>query len=173
MGRGRRRLSLLRHAKSSWKDAGLDDFDRPLNNRGQHDAPMMGRRLVERGARPSLIITSPAKRARSTAKKIAKSLNYPQEFLQSEKDLYLASPEQILAVLARQDDQFHDVMVVGHNPGLTELASRLSGRYIDNVPTAGVVCLETEAGSWTEVAGSRCNLLYFDYPKARGESDSA
>lgn len=173
MGRGRRRLSLLRHAKSSWKDTGLDDFDRPLNSRGKHDAPMMGRRLLERGARPSLIITSPAKRARSTAKKIANSLNYPQEFLQSDKDLYLAGPEQILAVIARQDDQFHDIMVVGHNPGLTELASRLSGRYIDNVPTTGVVCLETEAESWTELAESRCNLLYFDYPKARGESDSA
>jgi len=173
MAGGRRRLSLLRHAKSSWKDAGLDDFDRPLNTRGKHDAPMMGRRLLDRGARPSLIVTSPAKRARSTAKIVAKSLNYPQEFLQSEKELYLAGPEQILAVVARQDDQFHDVMVVGHNPGLTELASRLSGHYIDNVPTAGVVCLETEAASWADLAESACSLLYFDYPKARGESDRA
>jgi phosphohistidine phosphatase len=173
MAGGRRRLSLLRHAKSSWSDAGLDDFDRPLNSRGKHDAPMMGRRLLERGARPSLIVTSPAKRARATAKKIAKTLNYPQEFLQSDKELYLASPEQILAVIARQDDQFQDIMVVGHNPGLTELASQLSGRYIDNIPTTGVVCLETEADSWSDLAKAACNLLYFDYPKARGESDTA
>jgi len=170
---GTRRLSLLRHAKSSWKDAGLDDFDRPLNSRGRHDAPVMGRRLLERGARPSLIIASPAKRARATAKKVAKALNYPQEFLQSDRDLYLADPEQILAVIARQDDQFHDVMLVGHNPGLTELASQLSGRYIDNIPTTGVVCLETEAESWSDLGTARCNLLYFDYPKARGESDTA
>ncbi len=133
---------------------------------------MMGQRLLERGARPSLIITSKAKRARATAKAVARSLNYPLEFLQSEQDLYLASPDEILAVIARQEDQFHDILLVGHNPGLTELASRLSGMTIDNVPTAGVVCLEMTLTGWDRLANTQCNLVFFDYPKARGESEA-
>ena len=85
-----KRLTLLRHAKSSWKDPLLDDFDRPLNQRGERDAPVMGRRLQARGARPSMILTSPAKRALRTARLIAQAINYPAEFLQREAELYLA-----------------------------------------------------------------------------------
>ena len=161
-----RRLTLLRHAKSSWKDPGLDDFDRPLNKRGERDAPVMGRRLLARGARPSLIITSTAKRARRTARLIAKELGYPLEFLQGEEALYLATPDEMLAVLARQDDSFHDIMLCGHNPGLTDLAVRLTGVAIDNVPTCGIVAMEARLPDWQSLAGARCELLYFDYPKA-------
>lgn len=167
-----KRLSLLRHAKSSWKDPDLEDYDRPLNQRGEHDAPMMGRRLAARGARPSLILTSTAKRARRTARLLAREIGYPVEFLQGEADLYLADPDGILAVLARQDDSFNDVIVVGHNPGLTELACRLAGIAIDNVPTCGIVAMETPARSWNELADGGCRLLYFDYPRRRGETEA-
>ena len=143
-----KRLTLLRHAKSSWKDPDLDDFDRPLNSRGEHDAPLMGLRLQARGARPSLLLTSPAKRAQRTARLIAKSIGYPPEFLQRERELYLADPPTILAVIARQDDSFNDILVCGHNPGLTDLASRLTDRPFDNVPTCGVVAMHADIGSW-------------------------
>jgi phosphohistidine phosphatase len=161
----KKKLALIRHAKSSWKDDSVTDHDRPLNKRGKHDAPMMGRRLLAREARPSLILTSPAKRARQTARLIATSLEYPREFIQSEKELYLASPELILAVVAAQDDGFNDIFLVGHNPGITELASRLAGLQIDNVPTCGIVALEAEIESWSQLQSAHCHCSYFDYPR--------
>lgn len=166
-----KRVTLLRHAKSSWEDSSLDDYDRPLNKRGERDAPMMGRRLLARGARPSLIITSPAKRARRTARLIAREIGYPIEFLQREADLYLTGPDGILAVASEQDNSFNDMIVVGHNPGLTELANRLTGLNIENIPTCGIVAMEADIRDWSELADSRCRLVFFDYPRKRGESE--
>ena len=161
----KRQLTLLRHAKSSWDDAGVKDRDRPLNERGERDAPRMGRRLRARGARPTLILTSPAVRARRTAQIIAREIGYPQEFLQREADLYLASPDEIIAVIARQDSSFRDLIVCGHNPGLTELANRLTGAGIDNVPTTGVVVIGLDLKSWAELDGAEGELLLFDHPR--------
>lgn len=166
MAAATRRLTLIRHAKSSWSDAGIDDFDRELNERGQHDAPMMGRRLKARGARPSLIITSPARRARQTAQLLAREIGYPLEFVQSEPELYLASAADMLAVLARQDPGFLDLVLVGHNPGLTDLAAGLSGVMIDNVPTCGIVALEIIGDDWSHIPTAKSRLEYFDFPKA-------
>lgn len=163
--RRKRQLTLLRHAKSSWADAGMKDRDRPLNERGERDAPLMGRRLRERGARPTLILTSPAVRARRTAQIIAREIGYPQEFLQREEDLYLASPDEIVSVVGRQDSSFRDVVVCGHNPGLTELANRLTGAGIDNVPTTGVVIIGLDLKSWADLDGAQGELLLFDYPR--------
>jgi len=160
-----RQLTLLRHAKSSWDDAGTSDRERPLNERGERDAPAMGRRLAARNARPSLILTSPAVRARRTAQLVAREISYPQEFIQREDELYLASPDQIIAVLARQDSSFRDVVVCGHNPGLTTLANRLTGAGIDNVPTTGVVVISLDLRDWAGLDGARGELLLFDYPK--------
>lgn len=160
-----RQLTLLRHAKSSWDDAGLKDRERPLNERGEHDAPLMGRRLHARGARPTLFLTSPAVRARRTAQIIAREIGYPQEFLQREDDLYLASPDEVVAVIARQDSSFRDLIVCGHNPGLTELANRLTGAAIDNLPTTGVVVVALELKSWADLEGAQGDLLLFDYPR--------
>lgn len=163
--RRKRQLTLIRHAKSSWDEAGVKDRDRPLNERGERDAPLMGRRLMARGARPTLILTSPAVRARRTAQVIAREIGYPQEFLQREEDLYLASPDEIVAVIARQDSSFRDLIVCGHNPGLTELANRLTGAGIDNVPTTGVVVIGLDLKSWADLDGAEGELLLFDFPR--------
>ncbi len=162
-----KRITLLRHAKSSWKDASLADRDRPLNRRGNKSAPDMGKRLAELGVRPSLLLTSPAQRARETARLIARELNYPLEFIQSESELYLATPETILQVVARQDNGFNDVMLFGHNPGITELANRLGDRNIDNVPTCGMVGIELDVKEWTEIVAADGKTVFFDYPKNR------
>lgn len=162
-----KRITLLRHAKSSWKDASVPDRDRPLNRRGSKSAPDMGKRLADRGVRPSLLLTSPAKRARETARLIARELNYPLEFIQSESELYLATPETILQVVARQDDGFNDVMVFGHNPGITELANQLGDRNIDNVPTCGVVGIDLDVQEWAEIVAADGKTVFFDYPKSR------
>lgn len=166
----RRQLTLLRHAKSSWDDATIKDRNRPLNARGERDAPLMGKRLRVHGARPTLFLTSPAVRARRTAKIVAREIGYPLEFLQREEELYLASPDEIMAVLARQDNGFRDIIVCGHNPGLTQLANLLTGAGIDNVPTAGVVVIELNLGRWSDLDGAKGKLLLFDYPK-RDASD--
>ena len=158
-------LTLLRHAKSSWKDTSLADRDRPLNKRGERDAPVMGQRIQNAGIRPSLIVSSPAVRAWRTAKIVAKALNYPREFLQREEDLYLASLDDLLDVVMAQDTGFNSVMVVGHNPGLTDFANFLSPGLTNNVPTAGVVAVQFERDDWNLYERPKTELLYYDFPK--------
>lgn len=160
-----KRVTLLRHAKSSWSQPGLADHDRPLNQRGQRDAPVMGRRLIARGVRPTLIVTSPAKRARQTTKLLAREIGYPVEFLQTEKALYLSSPATILETIEMQDDTFNELVICAHNPGITEFANQLSGQTIDNVPTCGMVIVEADTDRWSEIAESRRTFVDFDYPK--------
>jgi phosphohistidine phosphatase len=161
-----KRLTLLRHAKSSWREHSLPDSERPLSSRGERDAPAMGLRLKANRARPSLILTSHAARAKSTAKIVARSLGFPEEFLQIERSLYLATPDTILAVVAAQDDRFEDLMVVGHNPGMTELVNRLlPGLALDNLPTSGVVAIDSDAERWRDIGAADRRLAFYDYPK--------
>ena len=160
-----RRVTLLRHAKSSHHDISLGDHERPLNRRGQCDVPIMARRLLDKGGRPSLILTSTAVRARQTARLLAKTIGYPIEFIQSERELYLAEPDEILNVIAGQDNAFNDIVVCGHNPGITELGSELSRMRIDNVPTSGMVVLDVEIDRWDQLGRAQCDLVDFDYPK--------
>lgn len=158
-------LTIVRHAKSSWDNPGLSDRDRPLNKRGERDAPIMGARLREHDIRPSLIVSSPAQRAWSTARVIAEEIAYPLEFLQREKSLYLASVDEILDVIASQDEGFNSLMIVGHNPGLTEFANFLSPGLTNNLPTAGVVAVEIDRDDWNLYERPPTRLLVHDYPK--------
>ena len=158
-------LTLVRHAKSSWNDPGLADRDRPLNGRGEHDAPMMGGRLTEHDLRPSLLISSPAVRAWTTARIIAAEIGYPREFLQRDERLYLASPSDIIDVLAEQDESFNSIMLFGHNPGFTEFSNRLVPGLTTNVPTCGIVSVDLEADDWDLSFMPACSLRFYDYPK--------
>ena len=158
-------LTIVRHAKSSWKDASLRDRDRPLNKRGKGDAPEMGRRIHEAGIRPSLIISSPAVRAWKTAKAVADAINYPREFLQKEDALYLASVDRILDVLVAQDNRFNNILLVAHNPGLTEFANFLVPGLTNNLPTAGVVSVEIDQDDWSLYKQPRTRLVLHDWPK--------
>ncbi|MEL7310423.1 MAG: histidine phosphatase family protein [Pseudomonadota bacterium] len=158
-------LTLLRHAKSSWDNPELPDHDRPLNARGERDAPEMGRRLRERGIRPSGLVTSSAMRTRHTARHVAQSLGFPIEFIQVEKALYHARPEQILKVLAEQDPQFHHLLLVGHNPGISELAERLSDGLVTNMPTAAMLTVSAELTAWDELRFVATSVVGYDFPK--------
>lgn len=158
-------LTLVRHAKSSWDDGELSDRERPLNARGEHDAPLMGKRIVAAGIRPSLILSSPATRAWSTAKIIAQEIGYPIEFLQREDKLYLAGVDDILDVLIAQDAEFNNLLLVGHNPGLTNFANYLSPGLTSNLPTAGVVAVSFEREDWNLHTRPKCELLSYDFPK--------
>ncbi len=157
-----KRLYIIRHAKSSWDDESLNDFDRPLNKRGKANAPMMGSRLKENGVMPDIIISSPAKRAKSTAEIIAKEVGYKNILFLD--DIYEATPKTLYKILSSLDDNNGVVFLVGHNPSLNELAMQLIG-FDDNIPTCGIVGIEFRCKKWAEIAPENAKLFSFDYPK--------
>jgi len=167
-----KRLLLCRHAKSSWKDPDLHDIDRPLNKRGKRNAPEMGRRLADRGIRPDLVIASPARRALNTAGLLARELGFRRKKITVRKEVYEATADGLIDLLRGLDDDAGLVMLVGHNPEITDLANTLGGLDIDNVPTCGIVALDFQAGSWRDVGRRTAALAFFDYPR-RGEEEKS
>jgi len=125
----------------------------------------MGQRIVAHGIRPSLIISSPAVRAWTTAKAIAREISYPQEFLQRENSLYLASLDGLLDAVMAQDKGFNNLMVVGHNPGLTDFANFLLPGITNNLATAGVVAVQIDRDDWNLYEQPPAELIAYDYPK--------
>lgn len=157
-------LYILRHAKSSWSDPDQDDFDRPLNERGQKDAPKMGKRLSKMGVHPDLICSSPAVRASTTARLVADHLDRSGKIREDPK-LYHAGEETILELVRSFTDKLDAAMVVGHNPGLTEFANELLNGGINNIPTTGIVGVKLKVNSWKETAWGCGELIFFEYPK--------
>ncbi len=161
-----RRLTLVRHAKSDWSLPGQVDWDRPLNKRGQRDAPEMARRLRSRKLKPDQMISSPAVRAITTASVMARELRVAATRLQQDERLYLASPADLLEVIRELGGEARHVMVFGHNPGMTECANRLSaGEHIDNLPTCGVFTAQFGIKAWSELDWGGGQEAEFDYPK--------
>lgn len=158
-------LYLLRHAKSSWDNPDLEDFDRPLNARGEKDAPRMGKRLRKGDLKPELICSSPAVRAITTARLVAEEMEYPVNTILRVEKLYHAGSETILGVLRGIDDRHGSVMLVGHNPGFTDFANDLLDEEFGNIPTAGVVIARLNIKSWKEARWGCGELLRYDYPK--------
>lgn len=145
-------LLLLRHAKSSWESAGLADHDRPLNNRGKRDAPRMGKVLLEEGIVPEIIISSSAIRARSTAKKVAKSSHYKGEVI-IESSLYRGGPIEYLNVLRHQPDQARTVLMIGHNPDIEQLLEMLTRKEVI-MPTCGLAAVNLPMDQWKKLTNS-------------------
>lgn len=160
-----KRLLLIRHAKSSWSNPDLEDIDRPLSKRGKRDAPFMGERLGREGIFPDLIYTSPAKRARKTAKHIARSVGYPDEGIVRKSDIYSSDINSLLAVVKETPENVNTLFLVGHNYVLTDLAEFLTGEVLVNVPTCGIVAMQFGCSVWSDVDGGHGELLFFDYPK--------
>ena len=142
-------LVLMRHAKSGWSDTELRDFDRSLSNRGKQDAPLMGKLLADKGIQPDLIISSDAVRALSTAKLVAQALGYPVGRILTNHALYLAPPNVLLDAVSNASADCETVLLVAHNPGMTELANQLSEAHIDNLPTCGVFIVKTDLPDWS------------------------
>ena len=158
-------LYLIRHAKSSWSDPSLSDFDRPLNKRGKRDLPVMGQRMATYEPKPELIISSPAKRARRTARGIGSALGFSKREIVLDEELYTFSPEGFFQVLQRTPEVIQVLAMVGHNHGLTECAEMLSGESLVNVPTCGIVLISFDQPSWQTVVSGGGSLVLFDYPK--------
>lgn len=163
-----KKLFLVRHAKSSWKDMSLSDRERPLNKRGKRDAPEMGRRLSQAGIHIDAILSSTAVRAISTADILAEQLLFEQEIDQRD-DLYHAGADELLNAIRQFNDDLNAVMLVAHNPGLTDLVNKLAGP-IDNVPTCGVVTLDYDINNWKDVGRVPPRDFQFDFPQNRNIS---
>jgi len=151
-------LYIARHAKSSWDDVSLSDFERPLNKRGKRDAPFMANILKEKGITPDLILSSPAKRAKKTAKHYHEILGGE---IQYDERIYEASLMSLIYLVQETLEKVDSVMIVGHNPGLTALNDKLSDKSIYNIPTAAVVGIVFE----DEIAPYKGKQLFFEYPK--------
>ncbi|MDT8421913.1 MAG: histidine phosphatase family protein [Desulfuromonadales bacterium] len=158
-------LTLLRHAKSSWKDPGCDDFDRPLNKRGRQNAPLIGRRLAMIGEVPEVILSSPAERARRTTELVAAELPCEASAILYEPRIYEAGLETLVELVSQLDDDWQNVMLVGHNPGLTDLANAFAPCKLENIVTCGVVKLVFRVDSWRDIQFNSGRLLFYDYPK--------
>jgi phosphohistidine phosphatase len=159
-------LILVRHAKSSWNDSAQRDIDRPLNERGRDDAPMMADRLADRGTIPQRVLCSPALRTVTTAEIFANRLNIPKELIQMERQIYLGGPDHLLHLIRQQDSNIDTVMLVGHNPALTDLLNELcQDARIDNMPTCCVAELELPGDDWAGVDFGSAALKNLDYPK--------
>ena len=159
-------LLIIRHAKSSWSSGSGSDYERPLNDRGRFDAPRMGEFLLERGPFPDGILSSPAKRAITTALLIARGLGFPETSIQTEKNLYPADADRFQSILRGMEDAWSCACVVGHNPTITDYSGALTGETITNVPTCAVCAVELPITSWAQLRPGIGKRLYFQVPKA-------
>jgi len=158
-------LYLNRHAKSSWADTTLSDFDRPLNKRGMRDVPLMGEILSKKIIPPQLIYSSPAQRAIITAKQIAESINYDIKNIIQDQNIYDAVVSDLVRIINSVPDKYDVIMFFGHNPTFTMTSNYLSDKYIENIPTSGFVQIDFDLQSWKDVDGETGKLILFEYPK--------
>lgn len=158
-------LILVRHAKSSWDHPGLSDFDRPLNERGKKDAPEMAKRLKDKGIQLDHLVSSPAKRAKKTARYFAEEFRLEKEDIKLVEHLYMATQSAFLNVVSGINDKHKTVALFSHNPGITEFASSLTNVRVDDMPTCAMFALQADVDSWKDFEKVEKKFLFFDYPK--------
>jgi phosphohistidine phosphatase len=162
-----KKLFLIRHAKSSWDDAGLRDFERPLAQRGKRDAPFMANILLNMSVQPDKLVSSPAQRAQDTAVHFAKILHVDPWNIQLIESIYEALPDTLHEVVTSLDNQWQTVLLFGHNPGFTLYANRFSeGSRFDNVPTCGIVCIESDTENWIDFVPGNAKIKEWFFPKS-------
>ena len=161
-------LTLLRHAKSSWKDLSLPDADRPLNKRGKRNAPEMGVRFAQQYPKADIhLVSSPAKRAITTARLFAEAVGYPVETIEVDDRIYQADASALLEIVRGLDDSWDHVVLVGHNPGFTDFINSATKHFIENLPTAGVAVLQYHEDSWRDVGTTQATLAELGFPKKK------
>lgn len=155
---------LIRHAKSDW-NINLKDFERPLNKRGKKDAPFMGSKLNELNPQLDLILSSPAKRALTTAKEISKAVNYNFNKVSFDETICHSPFNNLNNIINSLDNTINNIALVGHNPGLTNFSNYLSNNYIDNIVTCGIVKIELDINNWNEIIEGIGTKVFYIYPK--------
>jgi phosphohistidine phosphatase len=158
-------ILLIRHAKSSWDSPTLKDFDRPLNDRGNKDAPKMAKRLKGKHIAIDLFVTSTAVRALSTARYFIKEYEVKKERLIELPELYHAPAAIFYEVIAALDDKFDSVAIFSHNPGITEMVNSLDVAHVDNMPTCAAFGVKADVKNWADFKDAPRHFWLFDYPK--------
>jgi len=156
-----KKLLLIRHAKAT-QETGFKDFERPLVDRGLNDAALMAARLKERGDAPQMLISSPALRTLATANVFSEHLDLPQA--QTNANIYEASQQALIQIVCGLPNEFDNIGMVGHNPGISQLLYYLTDEPYD-VPTCAVMLINFEVESWEEITYKSGRLVYYDYPK--------
>ncbi len=167
-----KQILLLRHAKSSWADEGMEDFDRPLAKRGLVDAPLLGKYIRKIGYKPDVAVSSPAKRAEQTAVLFLEAARCDEDILNWDKDIYFGSPTDYLKAIQKLPSQAERVLIVGHNPIIEGTASSLIGgsnRVSLRMPTAALVSVSSYATSWEQINWGTCELNWMVIPKVLKE----
>ena len=158
-------LVLVRHAKSSWDDPSLSDFERPLNERGKKDAPEMAKRLNSRKLQIDAFVSSPAKRARQTCKYFTKEFDPKKKNIVQDPKLYEAGEENFNEVIETFKNKWDSAAVFSHNPGITSFANSLTEHRVDDMPTCGVFAVKVNADKWEDFRAAKKEFLFFDFPK--------
>jgi len=161
-----KQLLLIRHAKSDWSTPSLGDFDRPLNERGKRDAPVMAQRLLDKKIKIDAFIASPAKRAKRTASVFVKEYKRDEGDVIFKEELYAAAPSIFSEVISKADDKFDTIAIFSHNPGITDFANSLTHMRIDNIPTCGIFAVKIKSTRWSDFAEAEKEFWFVDYPKA-------
>jgi len=159
-------LLLVRHAKSDWGDPSLSDMDRPLNDRGKTDAPVMAHRLLDKKIGIDAFISSPAKRARRTASIFAREYKQDKGDIVLKSELYGAGEEVFYEVISKAKDKWKSIAVFSHNPGLTDFANLLTDVKTDNIPTCGIFAVKADCKKWADFREAKKEFWFFDYPKS-------
>lgn len=160
-----KQLLIIRHAKSSWSDSVIDDFDRPLNERGNSDAPRMAKFLSEKGIQVDAIISSTANRAFTTAGYFAKELGLKKINIRTYDKLYHAPSHVFYDIIDDLDDNLNSIAIFAHNPGITDFVNSLSETRIDNMPTCGIFAIKVAIKHWHEFRDAEKNFWFFESPK--------
>jgi phosphohistidine phosphatase len=160
-----KQVILVRHAHAHGLEPGLEDFERRLDRRGRHEAETMAQRAHELGIAPDHLISSPADRAIATAREFAKTLGFPLPRIRHDDRVYLAEPEQLVAILRAAPATVRRVMLVGHNPGLSQLAEWLTGEEVGHLPTAAVYVATSDLARWPDLDAGAFRRLHLEHPR--------
>lgn len=159
-------LYLGRHGKSSWDEAGLADHQRPLIPRGEHKTSLVAAYLSREGVKPDLIVASHAVRSRETARIIARILEYPENEIQTERRIYDGPYYRILDFISETDQKISSLMLVGHNPLITQTLNHLSSEAaIDYMPTSAMAGLVFDGPQWSDILVSKGRQKFYIFPK--------
>ena len=159
-------LYIIRHAKSSWGDFTQPDFERPLNERGKRDAPVMAKRLLDAGITIDRFISSPAKRAHKTCKFFCETFGVKEDDIKLVADLYHASSPVFYEVVSAIPDKYNSAAIFSHNPGITDFVNSFELNVkIDNMPTCSIFGVRIAADSWKNFSVSKKEYLFFHFPK--------
>lgn len=158
-------LYLVRHAKSSWDNPALTDFERPLNDKGRKAAPLIAKYLLEKGFIPQHYVSSPANRAITTARLFADKMDFPRKSIQIDARIYNSNNHELLRVIQSLNDSFDTIALFGHDTSITVTTEELSNQRFLHFPTCGVAGIKLNVNSWAEVKEGVGELLFFYFPK--------